>query len=70
MKNQTVGLRYVGAGAYIVGVPARDLSPEEAALHADAIRRVADAGQILYAPLSPSAARAKDAGGEVASKEE
>ena len=44
------GLRYVGAGAYIMGVPARDLSPAEAERHAEAIRQVADAGQVLYEP--------------------
>ena len=33
----TTGLRYIGDGTYINGVPARDLSPDEAARYADLI---------------------------------
>ncbi len=44
-------LRYVGAGEYIYGVPARDLSADEAALFAAQIAAVAAAtGRVLYAP--------------------
>ncbi len=35
--EQGKGLTYVGGGDYIVGVPARDLSVEEAALYAPMI---------------------------------
>lgn len=58
------GLRYVGAGAYIMGVPARDLSPDEAMKHAEAIERVAEAGQVLYVPAqtqeAPAGAKEKE----------
>jgi hypothetical protein len=42
-------LRYVGEGEYIVGVPARDLSAEEALRYAAAIAEVeATTGRALY----------------------
>ena len=42
-------LRYVGNGEYIMGVPARNLTVEEAALHADAIAaNEAATGRKLY----------------------
>ncbi len=43
-------LRYVGAGAWLMGVPARDLTPDEAARHNDAIKAAEAAGQVLYVP--------------------
>jgi len=43
------GLRYVGDGEYIFGVPARDLSAEEAEVHAVQIAAThAATGRILY----------------------
>lgn len=36
-KNEPTGWRYVGNGAYIPGVPARDLSPAEMQEHAETI---------------------------------
>ena len=43
------GLRYVGDGEYIFGVPARDLSAEEAATYATQIAAThAATGRILY----------------------
>lgn len=42
------GLRYIGEGAWIPGVPARDLTEEEAALYADLIAATAAAGHVLY----------------------
>jgi len=49
---QTPPLRYVGNGEYIMGVPARDLTATEAALHETAIAAAATAtGRILYAPI-------------------
>ena len=42
------GLKYVGVGAWIPGVPARDLTAEEAATYADLIEATAAAGHILY----------------------
>ena len=43
------GMRYVGDGEYIFGVPARDLSAEEAATYAPMIAATAAAtGRILY----------------------
>lgn len=45
-------LRYVGDGEYIYGVPARDLSAEEAASFAATITATAAAtGRVLYAPM-------------------
>ncbi len=47
-----VSLRYVGDGQYLPGVPARDLSADEAAQHMDAINAHARAtGRTLYAPI-------------------
>lgn len=44
-------LHYVGDGSYIYGVPARDLSADEAAQYADKINANAKVtGQPLYAP--------------------
>lgn len=42
-------LRYVGGGAWIPGVPARDLSAQEATEYAAIIEAAAAAGHILYA---------------------
>lgn len=43
------GLRYIGDGEYIPGVPARDLTVEEAALYATRIgASEAATGRILY----------------------
>jgi len=51
-------LRYLGT-AYIVGVPARDLSPAEAAEHWNTIREHEKAMQIaLYAPVTNDTAEA------------
>ncbi len=42
-------LRYVGAGEYIYGVPARDLNANEAALYAAQIAAaLAATGRVLY----------------------
>lgn len=44
-----IALRYVGDGEYIHGVPARDLSAEEAERYADAIAAAQLAtGRVLY----------------------
>jgi hypothetical protein len=51
------GLRYIGAGAWIPGVPARDLSAEEAEQHAAAIEAAAQAGHILYESVTKTAAK-------------
>lgn len=49
-----VSLRYVGDGHYLPGVPARDLSADEAAQHLEAINAHARAtGRTLYAPIEP-----------------
>ena len=46
-------LRYVGAGEYIYGVPARDLNADEAAQYAAQIVATATAtGRVLYAPVA------------------
>ena len=48
----TQPLRYVGAGEYIYGVPARDLTAAETSLHAAQIAATAAAtGRVLYAPV-------------------
>jgi hypothetical protein len=47
-----VSLRYVGDGQYLPGVPARDLSADEAAQHLEAINAHArTTGRTLYAPI-------------------
>lgn len=47
-------MRYLGDGSFYIGVPARDLTAEEAALHGDVI-----AGSPLYeAVTAPEAAQA------------
>ena len=46
------GWRYVGGGAYVPGVPARDLTPEEMAEFAQIVAgQVALTGQPLYEPV-------------------
>lgn len=42
------GLKYISDGAWLPGVPARDLSAEEAKQYADLIEAAAAAGHILY----------------------
>lgn len=49
-QTQPVPLRYVGKGAYLPFVPARDLSAEEAALHWATIKEAEANGQRLYVP--------------------
>ena len=39
-------MRYVGGGSFLIGVPARDLTADEAELYRDAI-----AGSPLYEPI-------------------
>jgi hypothetical protein len=57
-----IALRYLG-GAWIHGVPARDLTAGEAALHGELIRdQEAATGMRMYEPVAPapaSAARGK-----------
>lgn len=49
---QASPLRYVGDGEYIYGVPARNLSAAEAAMHGATITETAAAtGRVLYAPM-------------------
>jgi len=49
MKSVSGALRYVGNGEYIVGVPARNLSAEEASQFASEIARTETAtGKTLY----------------------
>jgi hypothetical protein len=36
MNNERT-IKYIGEGAYLPGVPARDLTPDEYAMHAEAI---------------------------------
>lgn len=44
-------LRYVGNGAYLPFIPARDLSAEEAAQHWATIKEAEANGQRLYVPV-------------------
>lgn len=46
-------LKYIGAGAWIPGVPARDLTAEEATIYADLIEATIAAGHILYSANPP-----------------
>lgn len=41
-------LIYVGDGAFIPGVPARDLTEQEAKDYAQAIQDAQNAGQVIY----------------------
>jgi hypothetical protein len=53
-------LRYVGDGAYIHGVPARDLTDEEAATFGALIREQEQAAHItLYEPVAQPTAVSK-----------
>lgn len=49
-QGAPVALRYVGEGAYLPFVPARDLSAEEAAQHWATIQEAHANGQRLYVP--------------------
>ena len=56
MSEQTIALRYLG-GAYIHGVPARDLTPDEAAEHGALIEEQQQlTGMKLYEPVAPAQA--------------
>lgn len=49
---QASPLRYVGDGEYVYGVPARNLSADEAATYGATITATAAAtGRVLYAPM-------------------
>ncbi len=50
-----VGFIYIGAGAWIPGVPARDLNEAEAKEHAGAIAATEAAGHRLYVPVTQDA---------------
>jgi hypothetical protein len=56
-----IALRYVGAGTYIHGVPARDLTEAEAAQHGAVIREQETlTGTVMYEPVAqPPAAGSK-----------
>ena len=61
----TIALTYTGGG-YIPGVPARDLTAEEAEVHREVIEREqAVSNTVLYVPVAPAASqqarRTKDA---------
>lgn len=52
-----IALKYVGAGTYIHGVPARDLTETEAARHAATIQQQEElTGTALYEPVAPQPA--------------
>ncbi len=56
MSDTTIALRYLG-GAYIHGVPARDLTTEEANQHGTLIaEQEALTGMKLYEPVAPAQA--------------
>jgi len=53
-------LKYVGQGAYIYGIPARDLTDEEAAQYEAAIReQEALTGTVMYEPAVQPTAMSK-----------
>lgn len=58
-------MRYVGGGSFLIGVPARDLTAEEAERYRDVI-----AGSPLYEPASGPPAIEVDADDTVAAEEE
>lgn len=48
-------LKYIGAGAFIHSVPARDLTDDEETQHADLIaQQQAASGMMLYEPVKAS----------------
>lgn len=57
------GLRYIGAGAWLHGVPARDLTAAEAARHIETIKAAEAAGSVLYVP-APASIEEAPAGAE------
>jgi hypothetical protein len=46
-----IAMRYIGEGAWIPEVPARDLTEEEAKTHSAAIKATELAGHRLYVPV-------------------
>ena len=50
-----MNLRYIGGGAFIVGIPARDLTSEDIARLPGRLRRRAEKSG-LYAPVRPAKA--------------
>lgn len=48
--GEPVAMRYIGGGAYLPGIPARDLSAAEAAKHWATIQTAIANGQRLYEP--------------------
>lgn len=50
-QDKPVALRYVGNGAYLPFVPARDLSADEAAQHWQIIKTAEANKQRLYVPV-------------------
>jgi len=52
------GLTYIGNGAWLPEVPARDLTEDEALLHAVAIAAAAKAGHVLYESVKDAPRRA------------
>lgn len=62
--NSDAGLRYLGHGEWIPGIPARDLTAEEAARFAEVLRtHTRNTGRVLYgpAPDTPPAAASEAA---------
>ena len=56
MTEQATALRYLG-GAFIHGVPARDLTADEAAQYADVIKEQQElTGAMLYEPVKAAKA--------------
>lgn len=52
-REQSSGLRYIGEGAFLPGVPARDLSAAEVVLYAVQLEEAQQAGTLamLYQPV-------------------
>ena len=50
-NSEPVALRYVGEGAYLPFIPARDLTAAEAAQHWAIIKQAEANGQRLYIPV-------------------
>lgn len=72
MAEVAMAWRYVGGGAFLPGVPARDLTTAEAAQYGAQLASASRSGQNLYVPWSDLAGVAPSAGsaaeGEVASE--
>lgn len=65
-KKPTGGLRYIGNGAFLPLVPARDLTPAEVEQYADLLKEAEASGSkaLLYVAADEAPAQAEEVVGE------